>query len=132
MSGWRKRGTLRCATGLLALVSLFHVQWLAACEMAPAGDARGCCIEGQAGHEQHCQEDVADHDCVAPFAKSGSTGKSVERSADRDHTPDHSPLALQAPVVFLVAGDDRPSRGSSPTATADGRHLYLTSSRLRL
>jgi hypothetical protein len=127
-------GARRAATALVVLAALFHVQWLAACEFMPmAPDAQqSCCVEKPAGSSSHCQQPSGAHECVTPIAKAASGLKLPERTDGSDTAPDDPPAAVSLATFDFRVRVASPPGWREPADLADGRNLYLTSSRLRL
>lgn len=134
MNGVAAIGVRRLAAGILAMAALFHVQWLAACDIMPmAGDEMACCAEGQENHQQrHCDEEIGSHDCVTPFANGVSSIKSPERTDGSGDIPQDLFFTAPSFVSTLQAETAKPLHWHGSDRIADGRVLYLVSRRLRL
>lgn len=124
-------GVRRAATVMVVLAALFHVQWLAACDLAPAADHGQCCVEGQSGGMDHCGDGTVVGDCQLSLLKSHVSLKTPERLTVADDLPDAFPWTGFPPARALRL-PARPPNATQYAVTPDGRSLYLTSSRLRL
>ncbi len=122
----------RPAAVLVVLAALFHVQWLAACDVMPMPDHRECCAQDQHGGIKDCDDEVGATACLVPFAAQALSLKLPERLQGADDLPDASPV-IGVPTAWMFApGQARPPDSMRDAVIADGRSLYLTSSRLRL
>ncbi len=122
----------RAAAALVVLAALFHVQWLAACDVMPMPDQRECCSQDQRGGNEHCNDEAGATTCLVPFATQAFSLKLPERLQGADDLPDAFPAIGISSGWIIPSGASRPPDPISRAVIADGRSLYLTSSRLRL
>lgn len=121
----------RLAAALVVLAAVFHVQWLAACDLPPMIDSGGCCTAPYSDDNRHC-DDAAAYACLAPIAKHASNVRLPERADGPDESSaDPLPALLSIPTLVATGAIASPYRNAT-ACTVDGRVLYLTSSRLRL
>lgn len=124
-------GACRVATALVVLAALFHVQWLAACDVMPMPDHGGHCVQAQAGDMGHCGDTADAVGCQLVFVESAAPLTSSERIQDADDLPDAASWTGIPPARVLRPAA-RPPDAIRGAVIPDGRLLYLTSSRLRL
>lgn len=124
-------GARRVATVLVVLAALFHVQWLAACDVMPMADHGGHCVQAQAGDMDHCGDTAGAIGCQLMFVETTASLKSFERVQDADELPDAASWT-GIPSFRVLRPAARPPDALHDAVTPDGRSLYLTSSRLRL
>lgn len=122
----------RVAVALVVLAALFHVQWIAACEFMPMPDHRECCVKDQAGGMEHCDDEASADACQVSLAKSAYSLNLAERFTGAGELPDAMPWAAISANFPFWRGAARPPEASPHAVIADGRSIYLTSSRLRL
>lgn len=122
----------RWAAALIALAALFHVQWVAACDLASSAAAGPCCPQPHAGASDRCQGDADARDCLVPFAKNASGVKVPERVPVLDDAPDEVPVATLFDPAPRVTVRVRPPGKFQDAVWPDGGRIYLTSGRLRL
>lgn len=120
------------AAGLLVLGAIFHVQWLVACDVMPVAERAAHCVQAQADEMEHCGDMADAGGCDLVLANSTGSLKLTERVQGADELPDTMPwTGLSA--EWSLRPDERLPHSIPPDAViADGRSLYLTSSRLRL
>lgn len=120
------------AAGLVVLAAIFHVQWLAACDVMLMAEQAAHCVQAQAGEMEHCGDMADAGGCELVLANGTGFLKLTDRVQGADELPDAMPwTGLSA--EWSLRPDERPPHSIPPDAViADGRSLYLTSSRLRL
>lgn len=124
-------GARRAATALVVLAALFHVQWLAACDVMPMSDHGGHCVQAQSGDMDHCGDTADAGSCQLTFFESAAPLTTSERIQDADDLPDAASWT-GIPPARLLRPAARPPDTFHGAVIPDGRSLYLTSSRLRL
>lgn len=121
----------RLATVLVVLAALFHVQWLAACDVMPMAEHGGHCVQAQTGDTDHCGDMADASGCRLMFVESAAPLKSFERMQDAGELPDAA-FWTSLPSARVLRPAARPPDAIRGAVIPDGRSLYLTSSRLRL
>lgn len=125
-------GARRAAIALVLLAALFHVQWLVACDVMSMPDHRECCAQDQHGGIKDCDDQIGAMACLVPFAAQAFSLKLPERLQGVDDLPDALSV-IGVPAAWMLTPDAaRPPDSIRDAVIADGRSLYLTSSRLRL
>lgn len=122
----------RWPAALIALAALFHVQWVAACDLAAPVSGGTCCPESHANAASHCDGDGESRRCMTPFAKGASGLKAPEWDTGMDDAPDELPAVSLLDCEFPLQARARPPGTFDHAVIPDGGRIYLTSSRLRL